>query len=209
MSVLIESVDLEALTKIDGKQLKKCCELCIHNFKASGTDKKLFSRTAKELGMSTADVGAVVEGLSGFFLACCKKQLSQSNFNIIAKTLKLPDGYPTILYEFYVANVENIRGMLSKNSKRLPHYKSLNWRLELEMSSRSLHHEIRPSFLLEIETDDGVKEKSELMQCDFAVLKQFGSQLETALKIIIQEATWLCHDDECYICGFKEQIKRY
>mmetsp|Transcript_14578 Transcript_14578/g.35564 ORF Transcript_14578/g.35564 Transcript_14578/m.35564 type:complete len:199 (+) Transcript_14578:102-698(+) len=183
MSVLFEHVDdMRALSKVDGKGLERCCEICIRQFQNPETDKKMILRTAKELGLSSGELSAAVDELSQFFLACCKKQLNQSNFNILAKTMKLEKERAAILYKFYVANLDSMRSILSTSSKRLPHYNNLNWRLELEMSSRTLHHKVKPSFLLELTTKDETGEKAELMQCDYSVMKHVCDQLEVALK---------------------------
>mmetsp|Transcript_34281 Transcript_34281/g.66788 ORF Transcript_34281/g.66788 Transcript_34281/m.66788 type:complete len:199 (+) Transcript_34281:34-630(+) len=182
MSVLVEQVsDIQALSQVDGKQLAKCCEICMHNFKNGAADKKIYLRAAKEMGLSSTDVAGVVDSLSGLFIASCKKQMKQGNFKIFMETLQLPQGHTGIIYKYYAENVQSIRQTLQNHSKRLSSYKSLSWRLEIETSTRSLHHEVKPSFLLELQTEKMGEPHSELMQCDYSVLKNMCNELELAL----------------------------
>ncbi|GAB5362605.1 hypothetical protein AAMO2058_000812000 [Amorphochlora amoebiformis] len=185
MSVLVERLDgVQTLVKIDGKQLARCCEICIHCFKNAEVDKKVYSKAAREIGMATSEVINAVDSLSGVFIACCKKKMTQTAFGVFTESLQLPKDHVSTLYKHYSTNIETIRSGLSEVSKRPPHYKNLNWRLELEMSSRSIHHNIKPSFLLELQTQDGSECKSELLECEYSVMKNITSQLEIALKEI-------------------------
>jgi hypothetical protein len=54
--------------------------------------------------------------------------------------------------QLFVANCKEIRTHLSDLSLKLPRYANLDWRLDVQLSSRSLRQQFTPSLLLELET---------------------------------------------------------
>jgi hypothetical protein len=54
--------------------------------------------------------------------------------------------------QLFVANCKELRTHLSDMSLRLPRYANLDWRLDVQLSSRSLRQQFTPSLLLELET---------------------------------------------------------
>ena len=137
---------------------------------------------AKMLGVATAQAMAATDALACIYAECNKKQLGQASFSHLITSLAIPKEQIPVLYKYYSENIKEIRTVLNQFSVRLPHYKNLNWRLELELSSRCLHHQASPSFLLELETVQSGTPASRLLQCSFGSMKNMVNQLDTALK---------------------------
>ncbi len=56
------------------------------------------------------------------------------------------------LSQAYEANAKAFRSYLSQSSLQLPHYSSLDWRLDVEVGSRCIRNIAQPSYLLELKT---------------------------------------------------------
>lgn len=68
-------------------------------------------------------------------------------------------------------------------SLRLPHYHNLEWRLDVQLSSRMLRNQVSPVLLLELETRDAVDvSRKQLLQIDYANLDHLVKEIEHAVK---------------------------
>jgi len=63
----------------------------------------------------------------------------------------------------------------------LPHYHNLEWRFDIQLASRALQRQARPSVVFRLHTKDGDEAKSHLLQTDPSNLVHLTQSLESAL----------------------------
>ena len=81
----------------------------------------------------------------------------------------------------YLQHRKEIRVLLAELSFSLPHYEDLNWRLDIQIASRTLRSQVNPIFLIELETLDP-DSKKQLLQTDYVNLKRLSTEIEAALR---------------------------
>ena len=59
------------------------------------------------------------------------------------------------LFQLYQEHCSEIRSILGQKAMDLPHYHDLEWRLEVQLSSRALSRQVEPTVLLRLHTRDG------------------------------------------------------
>ena len=90
-----------------------------------------------------------------------------------------------VLASFYSGKREEIESVVKKSTTlAIPDFTSLRWRLEVEVASRTRYNEAKPSFLLELGTQngDGGQVEKTLLEADYANLKHVQNELENALQ---------------------------
>jgi hypothetical protein len=86
----------------------------------------------------------------------------------------------------YQENLETLKSILIKKNETsfgtefIPHYKSLEWRLDMEVDRRNIRKIMNPKFIMNLETS----QDEILMSADYQDLKHCCNVLETALKEI-------------------------
>lgn len=71
----------------------------------------------------------------------------------------------------------------------------MKWRLDVEISNRSLYRVYKPSYLLEIESISDGKKVSEYFECDYSCLKNIHAKLKNSI-----QSDWdLCCKDFHYL----------
>ena len=63
----------------------------------------------------------------------------------------------------------------------VPHYVDLQWRLDVLLASRSLRNQVKPVFLLQLDTKDGDRITSQFLEADPTDLRHITAELEVAL----------------------------
>uniref|UniRef100_A0A1X7UF49 COMM domain-containing protein n=1 Tax=Amphimedon queenslandica TaxID=400682 RepID=A0A1X7UF49_AMPQE len=83
--------------------------------------------------------------------------------------------------DLYEENSSEIRSLLMSMSLDLPHYTDLEWRLEAQLSSRSLERQVQPSILLRLHTEEEGVPSVYTIETDPVNLIHLTNSLETAL----------------------------
>lgn len=115
-------------------------------------------RTNARTEMLQADPNAVrlaVEALSFFFVESAKKNAGSLDFIDSALLGGFDADVANYLYAQFQANVKMLRTTLGKMSMELPQYHNLEWRLDVQVASRSLHRQLNPTYLVQLDIKDG------------------------------------------------------
>jgi len=94
------------------------------------------------------------------------------------------------LKELYMSTRKEIRMILAEKSFSLPQYQNLEWRLDVQLGSRSVRNQNEPLFLLKLDTHSTAlnQETSQpeiqqhFLQTDYINLKHLTYELEAALQ---------------------------
>lgn len=140
----------EALTEV--------CSLAVSNIKAGKvSDLKGYAKAAQALNLPVDSLANGVLALSQIYIECAKKNVSVTDFNLSIEDIQISADQRKVLVDTYDAHVKVIREQLAAVSMRLPHYADLDWRLDVEISSRCLRKKIEPTYLLELFTVDALE----------------------------------------------------
>mmetsp|Transcript_6222 Transcript_6222/g.11796 ORF Transcript_6222/g.11796 Transcript_6222/m.11796 type:complete len:83 (-) Transcript_6222:88-336(-) len=64
----------------------------------------------------------------------------------------------------------------------LPQFRHLDWRLDMEVGTRTLHHQVNPQFIFRLDTQTAAGvDQSRHLQCDYANLRHLQTALEAAV----------------------------
>jgi len=151
-------------------------------FLKNGINPKVYVVAAQKLGIDAVTVQNAVEGLMYLLLESSKLMLNDIDFQDSVKTVGFSEDHQQELMREYAENRTAIRCIQSDMSMTVPHYKDLEWRLDIQLASRSLRHQVEPLITLKLHTvDSGQLDHVHLLQTDPSSLIHLTRSLETAL----------------------------
>ncbi|KAJ3447122.1 comm domain containing protein [Anaeramoeba flamelloides] len=170
--------DLQFLQELSFEVGSKIVQVSIDFFQGN-YNPKLLQNVSTKLNLPQLKVERCVYALSYLFTESSKLSLSKSDFlesvNAISPTKEIEE----CLLESYQKNCEEMRRILSEMSLKLPSIDSLQWRLDVQISSRRTSNEAKPVYLLKLKTSDN---RTVWFQADYNELESMTNQLEIALK---------------------------
>ncbi|KAK7089961.1 COMM domain-containing protein 2-like [Littorina saxatilis] len=172
---------LAFLSQVDVDVVREFCRISME-FIRKGSNPKVYQSAAQKLGVEAQTVQHGVEGMMYLLSESSKLMLSEIDFQDSIITLGFSEELCSLLLELYLANRNEIRAILSHMSMDLPHYHSLQWRFDVQIASRSLHHQTTPQVLLKLETKDGETMDTHLLQTDPVNLLHLTQVLDAALQ---------------------------
>lgn len=118
------------------------------DFLKRGTSPKIYEAAARKLGASVEQVQRAVEGLMFLVLESCRRTLSETNFLDSVLVLGFSQDLNNTLLQLYLQQSAQVRPLLAQLAPTLPNYHSLEWRLDVNMSSRALRQQLCPVMTL-------------------------------------------------------------
>eukprot|EP01112_Ceratiomyxa_fruticulosa_P010038 TRINITY_DN2634_c0_g1_i1.p1 TRINITY_DN2634_c0_g1~~TRINITY_DN2634_c0_g1_i1.p1 ORF type:complete len:213 (+),score=36.46 TRINITY_DN2634_c0_g1_i1:169-807(+) len=188
--------DLQFLTTLSSDILSEFCRISLE-FLRKGANKKIFGPASQKLGVPIDVVTHVVEGLAHLLTESSRYLLSEADFIASLVVLNFPEAINNQLKDLYVIHRKEIRTILYELYPHLPHYVDLDWRLDVQLASRTLRGQtIDPVFILHLKTtstetknnntdnNNEDKDTSQYLQADPHHIKHLTSELEAALQEI-------------------------
>ncbi|XP_059140382.1 COMM domain-containing protein 2-like [Physella acuta] len=172
---------LSFLTDLDIEVLKEFGRISL-NFIRKGANPKIFQGAAQKLGVPVETVQHGVEGLIYLLTESAKHMLSEIDFQDSIMTLGFGEEIKAALLSLYLENYKEIREILDEMSLDVAHYRNLEWRFDVQLASRSLRHQVTPSILMKLQTEEAGKRKSTMLQTDPVNLLHMVRVLEDALQ---------------------------
>lgn len=118
------------------------------DFLRRGTSPKIYEAAARKLGASVEQVQRAVEGLMFLVLESCRRTLSETDFLDSVLVLGFSQDLNNTLLQLYLQQSAQVRPLLAQLAPTLPNYHSLEWRLDVNMSSRALRQQLCPVMTL-------------------------------------------------------------
>jgi len=176
--------DLKHLTNLDPTLVVEFSKLAIESIKKGPRSKKIFASAAQRLELDADVVEHGVQGLAYLFIEGAKLNIGETSFAASLLDLNFSIELNEQLYGLYNENSKEIRKILTQLSLDLPHYQNLDWRLDVQLASRSLRSQINPVFILKLETTSHSSEdvQTQYMETDFNNLRHLTNELELALQ---------------------------
>lgn len=177
------AADMKILATLPPASLGDFSKVAVGNIRTGSVNKKAYAKAAEALSVDVATVANAIATISQIFLECSRRKANAADFELsVGAEANLSDEAKTAMSGVYEAHTKAIREELSSMDMSLPHYHNLDWRLDLQLASRCRRNNVKPSFVLELQTtnSDGSEAES-VMQCDFANMKHMLDELEIAL----------------------------
>ncbi|NXS31665.1 COMD2 protein, partial [Pomatostomus ruficeps] len=134
---------------------------------------------ARKLNIGIDTIQHGVEGL--VYLLTESSKLMASIYFYSIHVLGFSDELNKSLLQLYLDNRKEIRSILGELVPRLPSYHSLEWRLDVQLASRSLRQQIKPAVTMKLHLNQNEDQTAQVLQTDPATLLHLIQQLEQAL----------------------------
>ncbi|KAM9478857.1 COMM domain-containing protein 2 [Salvelinus alpinus] len=151
-------------------------------FLRKGTNPKIYEGAARKLSVDAETVQHGVEGLMYLLTESSKLMISEVDFQDSVLVLGFTEELNQLLLQLYLENRKEIRHILGELTPSLPHYHNLEWRLDVQLASRALRQQVKPTVTMKLHLEESGGDKSaKVLQTDPATLMHLIQELEKAL----------------------------
>ena len=158
-------------------------EICktAFEFIKNGISVKKYQIAAQKLNTESEIIKKSVESLMSVVTECSKFSLSAEDFQRSIDVLNFSNELVEDLSTMYGESWEQLRRIMKNMSLVVPHYKDLEWRFDVKVSSRMKKYQTTPEILLRFHFFHGETEISNAFQTDIVSLVNLTKELEIAL----------------------------
>ncbi|XP_022623678.1 COMM domain-containing protein 2 [Seriola dumerili] len=154
-------------------------------FLRRGSSPKIYEGAARKLSVPVDMVQHGVEGLMFLMTESSKHMISEVDFLDSVLALGFGDELNQMLLQLYLQHHSQIRSILSQLPSNLPAYQNLEWRLDVQLASRSARQQVIPALTMRLLLTRGSDSRSDhsirVLQADPSTLLHLISTLEAAL----------------------------
>ncbi|XP_029472176.1 COMM domain-containing protein 2 [Rhinatrema bivittatum] len=168
------------LTRVNSAVVSEFGRIAVE-FLRKGSNPKIYEGAARKLDITSDTVQHGVEGLSYLLIESSKLMISDVDFQDSVLVLGFSEELNKLLLQLYLDNRKEIRAILSELAPDLPHYHSMEWRLDVQLASRSLRQQIKPIVTVKLHLKQNGDRSTQVLQTDPATLLHLIQQLEEAL----------------------------
>lgn len=158
-------------------------EICktAFEFIKNGINVKKYQTAAQKLDTESKIIQKTVESLMCVVTECTKLSLSMEDFQISIDVLNFSNELVEDLSAMYGESWEQIRKIMKNMALVARHYRDLEWRFDVKVSSRMKKYQTTPEILLRFHFFHGETEISNAFQTDIVSLANLTKELEIAL----------------------------
>ncbi|XP_068135329.1 COMM domain-containing protein 2 [Hyperolius riggenbachi] len=171
---------LRILTQVESAVVGEFGRIAIE-FLRRGSNPKVYEGAARKLEVSSTTIQQAVDGLTYLLTESSKLMISEIDFQDSVLVLGFPEELNKVLLQLYLENRKEIRQILSELEPDLPHYHNLDWRLDVQLASRSLRHQVKPTIAMKLHLKENEEVNTSVLQTDPATLIHIIQELEQAL----------------------------
>ncbi|XP_028260649.1 COMM domain-containing protein 2 [Parambassis ranga] len=174
---------LAFLLKVDATVIEEFGRIAMDILRR-GISPKIYEGAARKLCVPVEMVQHGVEGLMFLITESAKHMVSEVDFINSVLVLGFGEEVNQILLQLYMQHHSQIRSILSQLHSNLPAYHNLEWRLDVQLASRSVHQQVIPMLtvcLLLTSGGESHGDYSSVLQTDLRTLLSLISTLEAAL----------------------------
>uniref|UniRef100_A0A2D4PJ15 COMM domain-containing protein n=1 Tax=Micrurus surinamensis TaxID=129470 RepID=A0A2D4PJ15_MICSU len=171
---------LSFLPQVDCSVVNEFGRIAIE-FLRKGTNPKVYEGAARKLNVNSETIHHGVEGLTYLLTESSKLMISEIDFQDSILVLQFPEELNALLLQLYLDNRKEIRNILSELTPKFPSYHNLEWRLDVQLASRSLRQQIKPAVTLKLHLNENENQMTKILQTDPATLLHLIQQMEQAL----------------------------
>ncbi|XP_032217770.1 COMM domain-containing protein 2 [Nematostella vectensis] len=173
---------LKFLTALESEVVLEFARISVDFLQKGPPNPKIFQAAAQKLGVDVEVIKNGINGLMNLLSECARLMIGEIDFQDSVMTLGFSEEVNKSLLQVYLQNRKEIRNVLSQMAVGLPSYHNLEWRFDVELASRSLHHQTNPLMLFKLHTKEGAEEAEYILQTDPVNLVHLTTSLENALQ---------------------------
>ena len=148
-------------------------------FLTSGMNKKIFKVAAQKLQADENVVENAVVGLMQLFAEATKYKLNNDDLYDSLVAMGFAEQHAETIKDAFSSTTT--RRALNNCASTLPGYDNLEWRLDVKLSTRSLHQQLDPVVRMKLHTSDGEQKNVHFLQTDPVNLLHMSRVVEEAL----------------------------
>ncbi|XP_071399294.1 COMM domain-containing protein 2 [Centroberyx affinis] len=175
---------LAFLPKVDSAVVAEFGRIAVE-FLRRGTSPKIYEGAARKLSFPVETVQHGVEGLMFLMTESSKLMVSEVDFQDSVLVLGFSEELNEVLLQLYLQHRSQIRSILSLLPPHPPAYHNLEWRLDVQVATRSIRQQVVPmvTMRLLLATGGGIhgNHSARVVQTDPSTLLHLITTLEAAL----------------------------
>jgi hypothetical protein len=177
------SVDLDLTQKLSTPLFQDFLKLAIDLINGKPAATKIYNKAAQQLEVEPTVVEKCIKGLGLLFVNCAKKNASTQQFAQAIGEFALTDEQTALLREKYDEINTALRSTLHLQTKTGEHFESFDWRLDVEISSRSCRNIFKPVYVCQLTTKNESENSTHtnVLQCDYSILNRMHDELAIAI----------------------------
>ncbi|GLE02148.1 hypothetical protein PINS_up010986 [Pythium insidiosum] len=187
---------ISSANEVTPEHFERLCKMAVLLFHTEPPSRRRLTRTASACGWSEQETETTVLVIAKILMDAAKMQTADMHFQSSISSLNMPKTHVEILAQLYADH----RDMIKQNSSRhlelrVPQYRALDWRVDLEIANRSMRNRPEPIVTLALHTATtgtaagggatslGLPTRqTTCMRVDYANLTKLQRQLEMALQ---------------------------
>ncbi|XP_041862306.1 COMM domain-containing protein 2 [Melanotaenia boesemani] len=170
---------LSFLSKVDASVVGEFGRIALE-FLRKGSSPKIYEGAARKLSVPVEMVQHGVEGLMFLMTESSKHMISEVDFMDSVLVLGFSEELNQILLQLYLQHHSQIRSTLNQLLPTQPTYHNLEWRLDVQLASRSVRQQVIPMVIMRLHLT-GSSGISRVLHTDPSTLLHLISTLEAAL----------------------------
>ncbi|KAL5252945.1 hypothetical protein ACHWQZ_G015641 [Mnemiopsis leidyi] len=151
---------------------------------SSKQNTKVINSAANKLKVEVTSLTASLDVLSQCLVNCSKRNLAPEDLISSLAASGVEDKIISALVNVYRENQEILSDLVRRCTVQVPEYRSMEWRLECQISSRSLHNTVIPNVLTKWKVSDpqskNLKTTETFLDCDVNTLQHITESLRAA-----------------------------
>ena len=173
---------IKFLTTLDLDVVREFAKISLDFILKGSSNPKIFQAAAQKLGVDVRTVKNGINGLMHVFTESSRLMIGEIDFQDSVMTLGFSEEIIQHLLQMYLHSRREVRDILSEMSLSTPQYHDLEWRFDVELASRALHHQTNPVVLMKLHTKEGNTREVNTIQTDPANLVHLTAMLENAVQ---------------------------
>lgn len=145
---------LGLLTQQEPAVVGEFCKLSLQLLRQGGVKPRVFASAANKLDVQPQQVEDAVRGLIFLFMEGIQIAISSENFQQMVAKCGFSSEASEIILKVFEENREEFNQYLTKMGVQVPRYRDMEWRFDILVGSRSLHHIAEPLMTLQLSLDN-------------------------------------------------------
>jgi len=176
-------VDLEVLKTLDGEAFEQVAAIAAAQLHSGAPGSKAIKTAAATLNLGAEELAAALEALSFVITESARQQLPEQELRTaLQEQLPLSEAAIESLVRVSLAEIPHARRVAEDFGHPLPAFRSLEWRLDVQMGSRCLRGQATPKMTIKLDTDKAGQSNTHFLQADLADMEHMCREIKSALQ---------------------------